>query len=145
MLGLTIYEPFRVLAPRNDFLGWFIGPRFLTGFREEVINLPKVDVTEEEKAFRLTAELPGIKKEDIKLEVKDGILSISAEHAEEKTEERGEFRWRERRSGSFKRSFWLPENVNENLIEAKVEEGVLTVTLPKVEEVEPRRIEIQVN
>jgi len=98
----------------------------------EVSNGIKTDVKESEKEYILEAELPGFKKEDITLETKNDILTIKARKEEkEEKKEKGYLR-RERRYGSFERSFTL-DGINENEIQAKYEDGILKVTLPKQE------------
>jgi len=92
---------------------------------------PAVDFTDTEKAYELTAELPGIDEKDIEVKVANGILSIKGEKQEEKEEKKKDYYLRERNFGSFERSFQLPDSVDTDKIEASFKKGVLTVTLPK--------------
>lgn len=106
----------------------------------------RTDIRDEGDHFLLEAELPGFQKEDIQLEVKEGVLTISAQH-EEKREDRddqGQYLCRERQVGSFVRSFDA-SGIQEDAIRASYENGVLTLILPKVAEIQPqsRRIAIQ--
>lgn len=103
---------------------------------------PSVDITENEKEFLIKAELPGIKKDDIKIQLHNGILTISGERKVEKKDEK-EHRI-ERFYGSFARSFSLPENVKEDTISAEHVDGVLQLKLPKSEPVKPKALEIKV-
>lgn len=146
MLELIKYRPHRSLLPVRDWTNFFFGPSLLSrGEEEEKSFLPRVDVTENEESFVLTAETPGLDAKDVKVELEEGILKLSAEHKEEKEEKKGNYHIKERRSGSFVRSFRLPDNVDPEKIEATAKDGVLTLTIPKVEPEEPKRIEIEVH
>ncbi len=97
-------------------------------------NMMQTDVRETDKGFELDISLPGFKKEDIKAELKEGYLTINAEHAENKEEkENGKFIRKERYTGHCSRSFYVGEEVTENDIHAKFENGVLTLSIPKKE------------
>src|SRR5690606_25751339 len=101
------------------------------------------DVKETPTHFIITADLPGMKKEDIKLEVKDGVLSIKGEVKEEKEEKGEKFYMKERKFGSFERKFQLPKNVDWNKIKAEYKDGILNTLIPKREEEKPMEIQIQ--
>jgi HSP20 family protein len=92
---------------------------------------PRVDVTEDEKAIEIAAELPGLAEKDVELVVEGGMLTIKGEKSEEKKEEKKEYHLTERRYGAFRRSFTLPDTVDEDKIAASFDKGVLKVTLPK--------------
>lgn len=106
---------------------------------------PAVDVLESKDAYLIRAELPGAKKEDIKVEVKDGKLVLSGERKAEKPAEGVEYRHTERVATSFWRSFSLPETAKPEGIEATYKDGILEVRVPKAEEAKPRQIEISVH
>jgi HSP20 family protein len=93
--------------------------------------VPAVDVVEKEKAYEITAELPGMDEKNIEIKVSDDILSITGEKSEEKEEKKKDYYLSERRYGSFERSFRLPEGVDADKIEASFKNGVLTLILPK--------------
>ena len=98
-------------------------------------DLMKTDVKETDKDYKLSVDLPGVKKDDLKAELKDGYLTISAtvnQNNDEKDEE-GRYIRRKRFSGSFNRSFYVGENVSEEDIKAKFENGTLMLTVPKKE------------
>jgi HSP20 family protein len=104
---------------------------------------PTVDVFEDKENLKIVMELPGVKPEDVKLSLENQVLTIQGEKkqvAEESSE-----RWHryERSYGSFERMFTLPSSVDAERIQAKVENGLLTVTLPKAERARPRQIEIK--
>jgi HSP20 family protein len=96
------------------------------------VNSMKADIKETEKEFVVEAEIPGVSKEDIKLELKDDRLTIAVEKNEETKEERDNYIRKERRYGSFSRSFYV-ENVKNDEVSAKYENGILSIVLPKSE------------
>jgi HSP20 family protein len=106
---------------------------------------PAVDVLESKDAYLIRAELPGMKREDIKVEVKDGALVLSGESKSEKPTEGVQYRHVERVAAKFWRSFSLPETVKQDGIEASYKDGILEVRVPKAEEAKPRQIEIAVH
>lgn len=115
----------------------------------ETTKSMKTDVIEENGNYRLEAELPGFQKEDIHVDMKNGNLTISAAHEENKDEKDGNGRYirRERRYASYQRSFRVGENLQPEDIEAKYENGVLTLVIPKKERLpqqeEVKRIEVK--
>jgi HSP20 family protein len=107
--------------------------------------IPAVDIAESEKAYELTAELPGMDEKNIEVTVANGNLIIKGEKQEEKEEKKKDYYMRERNFGSFERRFELPESVEADKIEASFKKGVLTLTLPKkVEAQKPaKKIEVK--
>jgi len=107
---------------------------------------PRVDIKELDGHYEITAELPGIPRDDIHVHVKDGVLTLEAETRQENTEEEeGRVIRQERRYGKFMRSFNLGGDVSESDIEASFTDGVLTLRAPKVIEQPPQRRRITVN
>ncbi|MGM0768278.1 MAG: Hsp20/alpha crystallin family protein [Pseudomonadota bacterium] len=105
---------------------------------------PAVDIKETPEAFTIEAELPGMSKDDVKVTVHDGVLSIQGERKhEEETNDKKHHRI-ERVYGSFLRRFTLPENVDDGSIKASFKDGVLSLTLQKAEPAEPKAIEVDV-
>jgi HSP20 family protein len=100
---------------------WFSGPR---GW------LPAIDIVRRNGELVIRADVPGIEPDDVKIEVEDGMLTISGEREESDEEEDGKYLRRERRYGSFSRSMTLPAGVDSSKIEAKVNHGVAEVTIP---------------
>jgi HSP20 family protein len=92
---------------------------------------PAVDVAEKDKAYEITAELPGLDEKNVEVKVANGMLTIKGEKKEEKEEKKKDYYLSERRYGSFERRFQIPEGVEADKIEATFKKGVLTVTLPK--------------
>lgn len=136
MANITRFDPLSDLvsfAPFGSFDDFFRVP----GVRSVVRNLPaepeiKIDVSEDDKVYRVKAEVPGVKKEDIHVTVEDNRVSISAEVKKEKEEKKGETVLRsERYYGMQSRSFTLMHDVDQGKAEAKYQEGILELTLPK--------------
>ncbi len=106
---------------------------------------PAVDIVEKEKAYEITAELPGLDEKNIEIKVADGRLTIQGEKQEEKEEKKKDYYLHERHFGSFRRSFEVPESVDADKIEASFKKGVLRLTLPKKPEaIKPeKKIEVK--
>jgi len=104
---------------------------------------PKSDILEDDKGFHLEVSLPGMKKSDLKIEIKKDILQIEGERKFEKEDKGKTYHRVESNYGSFKRSFTLPDHVNKDEVEAQFEDGILHLFLPKTEKLTPRSIEIK--
>jgi HSP20 family protein len=104
---------------------------------------PPVDIRETDEALVLTAELPGMTKEDVEITLENSVLTLSGERKIEKDTKGETWHRVERAYGGFSRSFTLPATVRTDRVEAAFANGVLTVTLPKMEESKPRRISIK--
>ena len=105
---------------------------------------PAVDATAKDGNLVIRAELPGVKPEDVDVSLHDNLLTISGERKAEQEEERGGYHIRERRYGSFSRSFSLPQGTDESKVRARIENGVLEVTVEGVGALqEPKRIQIE--
>src|SRR5215472_15104368 len=106
---------------------------------------PMVDVSEDDKAFHITADLPGITEKDINVTLSGDTLTIGGERREEREEKDRNYHFSERRFGSFRRAFSLPAGVDRDKIEANFKNGVLSVTLPKTPEAmqQQKRIEVK--
>lgn len=105
-------------------------------------RMPLVDIIERDEDILMKAELPGIKKEDLDISVTDNSVSISATKSEEKEEKRGEYYRREISRGMISRTVALPANIDSEKVEATFKDGVLELTLPKVERSKRRSIEV---
>jgi len=105
----------------------------------------KLDVKEDEKAFHVTADLPGLSEKEVEVTFHDGMLCIRGEKKIERDEKKDTWHIVERSSGSFSRQLGLPSNIDTDKIEAKFDKGVLTVSLPKMpdEKAQSRKIEIK--
>ena len=111
---------------------------------ENAVWMPMTDIFEDKDNFQLSLDLPGLKKEDVKISFINGQLKISGERQQEKDEKNGKYHRVERTYGKFFRSFTLPEKIKESDIQAEFREGQLTVTIPKAEEAKPKELEIKV-
>ncbi|MEZ4221349.1 MAG: Hsp20/alpha crystallin family protein [Polyangiaceae bacterium] len=105
--------------------------------------LPAVDIKEDDGAYHITAELPGMKVQDVSVEVDGNVLTISGERKFEKKSEKEGWHRVERRYGSFSRRFFLPDTVDGSKIDAKMQDGLLFVALPKAEVTKARKIQVR--
>ena len=105
--------------------------------------LPKTDFVETENQFEVTVDLPGLKPEEVNVELKNGELWISGKREEEKEEKGKTYHRVERHHGEFRRVMSMPSTINEEQVEAKFEDGVLKVTVPKTEQAKPKHIEVK--
>lgn len=140
--GLATWDP---LADFDEFFERMLPTRRLMG-REDTGGAfaPLMDVSENENEFVVTAELPGLSKDDIDVTVQDGVLTINAETKRERKEEKsGRVIRQERRYGRFVRSMRLGQ-IDEEHIRASYKDGVLELVLPKAAEAKPRRIDVDV-
>jgi HSP20 family protein len=106
--------------------------------------VPSVDVSETDGDYQIKAELPDVKKEDVKVTVENGVLTIQGERKQEKEEKGKKYHRVERSYGSFVRSFTLPDLVDEEKVKAEFKDGVLNLQLPKSEKAKPKAIEVKV-
>lgn len=106
--------------------------------------IPTVDISETDGEYLIKAELPEVKKEDVKVTVEDGVLTLYGERRQDKEEKGTRFHRVERSFGSFVRSFTLPESIEEGGVRADYKDGVLNLHLPKSEKVKPKAIEVKV-
>ncbi|HVY55142.1 MAG TPA: Hsp20/alpha crystallin family protein [Thermodesulfobacteriota bacterium] len=144
-MRIKVWEPFRSFRPfYGDFDKWF----------EQVANSntpaagtwhPAVDVYETEDSYVLKADLPGVSKEDIKIDVNNNTLTIKGEKKLEEKTEKDNYVRVERSYGSFSRTFALSDKVDSTNIKAAYKDGVLEVTLPKKEEAKPKEIKVEIN
>lgn len=158
MSALTRLNPFRTtewdsvrdLQEFENRLAGFFGrtPVRTNGDKNEAITVaewvPLVDITEDEKEYLIKAELPEIKKEEVKVSVENGVLSISGERKVEKEEKNRKYHRVERAYGRFERGFTLPEGADGTKITAEFKDGVLKVHLPKAESAKPKAIAVNV-
>lgn len=148
MTTLTRWSPFRELETLQDRLNTLFGRGMPRTSGEPAFGLtdwtPAVDVSEDEKEYLIKAELPEVKKEDVKVTVEDGTLRITGERKFEKEEKGRKYHRVERAYGSFERTFALPEDAKPDALAAEYKDGVLKVHLPKSEAAKPKPIEVKV-
>lgn len=150
-MSITRWDPFRELEDVNERLERLFGQSRLAKAgqgKEAFVSLdwaPSVDVAETPEAFEIKAELPDVKRDDVKVAVENGELRISGERRQEKEEKDRKYHRIERSYGTFMRSFVLPDNVDEAKLSATFENGVLNVRLPKAEKAKPKVISVKVS
>ena len=136
---LTRWEPFTELGELRSRFDRMFGE--LTEGRAHAWT-PAIDVMHDKGNLVLRADVPGIKPEEVKIEVEDDILTVSGEHEERKEEKEENFLRRERRYGSFRRSMALPAGVEAKKIKAKTHDGVVEVTIPLPKEASKETVTI---
>lgn len=153
MKTLEIWNPFRELDQVQSRLpffgrfpefGWFPKRVFGNGGITLPEWSPQVDITEDDKEYLVKADLPEIKKEDVKVTMEEDVLSISGERKAEKEEKNKKFHRVERSYGTFLRTFTLPEDTDAKKIAAEFKDGVLKVHLPKSPASKPKPVEVKV-
>lgn len=142
-------------APRRDLMGIqgemnrlfddFFGLQRKDEDREGLHWNPRVNIEEGKDRFEITAELPGLKRDDVKIEVKDHVLTLTGEKKVEKENKDRNVYLFERAYGRFCRTFTLPDNVDADKIDAEFKDGLLRIDIPKTEEAKPKEIEVKVN
>jgi HSP20 family protein len=105
--------------------------------------VPAVELSENDSRYTITVEIPGVKKEDVHVDLRDGVLVIHGEKKSEREEKKERSRYLERSYGSFSRSFTLPADADADRLEASFKDGVLTLVVPRSEESKPRTIAIK--
>jgi HSP20 family protein len=143
-MELVRWEPFdRLNKQINDLFGEGFGRSWTNSALTQWY--PAVDILEGKDSYVIRAELPGMKREDFNLEVKDGTLTLTGERKSDQPAEGLQYRHVERVEGKFVRSFSLPRTVKQADIQASYRDGILEIHVPKVEEVKPRQIEVTVH
>ena len=146
-MNLVRWNPFRDLEEMSERLNRMFGREMMPKKGEESLTavdwIPSVDIVETEKEYTIKAELPEVKKEDVKVSVEDHTLTILGERKQEKEEKGKKFHRIERSYGCFERSFNLPDDADEKKISAEFKDGVLNVHLAKSEMVKPKTIEVK--
>jgi HSP20 family protein len=148
MTALMRWDPFRELEEMSDRLNRMVTrPATRTNGKESLTVadwMPTVDISETDGEYVIKAELPEVKKDDVKVTLEDGILTIQGERRREKDEKTTKYHRVERSYGSFARSFSLPDQVDENGVKADYKDGMLNLRIPKSEKAKPRAIEVKV-
>lgn len=149
MNTLIRWNPFREFEAMQNRMSNLLARPLLPSGIDEPIGMgewtPLVDVEESDKEYTIKAELPEVKKEDVKVEIQNGSLRISGERKLEKEEAGRRFHRVERSYGSFERSFSLPEGTKKGDLKAEFKDGLLKVHLPKTEEEKTKTLEIPVS
>jgi HSP20 family protein len=145
----TRWDPYKEIADFERGLDRFINRAPSFGGADESIAAaawePLADISEDDKEFLVKAELPEVKKEDVKVTVEDGVLRISGERNLEREEKGKKYHRVERSYGSFLRAFMLPEGADASRIAADFKDGILMVHLPKTEKAKAKAVEVKVS
>ena len=150
MNAIMPWDPFKELDELQTRLSTLFGrsPLRKNGEKDEAMTVaqwaPLVDIVEDEHKYLIKAELPEVKKEEVKVTVQDGVLSLAGDRKFVKEEKDKKYHRVERAYGSFVRTFSLPEDADENKVSADFKDGVLQVHLPKSEKARPKNIEVQI-
>ena len=147
---MTRWNPFKDLEDMEKRLSTYLGrPAVRAEAGKEAMTVaewsPLVDIAEDDKEYLIKADLPEVKKEDVKLTVQDDVMTISGERKYEKEEKGKKYHRVERAYGSFMRSFTLPEDADGSKVNAEYKDGVLNIHLPKSEKAKPKSIEVKVS
>lgn len=147
-MNLTRWDPFRELEEMSNRLNRFFGQSMVrqltdTGGLSLAEWTPAVDVQETDGEYLIKADLPDVKKDDVKVEVQDNMISVSGERKQEKEEKGKRFHRVERAYGRFERRLSLPSEIDAKKIAAEFKEGVLLVHLPKSPTARPQTIDIK--
>lgn len=148
-MTLVRWNPSRELEEMSDRLNRMFNHQALpqVNAKETMVVadwVPSVDVSETDGEYQIKAEIPDVKKEDVKVTVEDGVLTIQGERRQEKEEKGKKYHRIERSYGSFVRSFTLPDLVDEAKVKAEFKDGVLNLQLPKSKKAKPKAIEVTV-
>jgi HSP20 family protein len=145
-MNLVRFDAFRELEEMSTRLNKFFGPSLrrqleVDGFTDWA---PATDVQETDKEYLLKADLPEVQKDDIKVGIEDGILTVQGERKQEKEEKNKKFHRIERSYGKFVRRFTVPLGIDESKVSAEFKDGVLNVRLPKSAAVKPHGLDVKV-
>jgi HSP20 family protein len=148
-MNMVRWDPFRELEEMSSRLNRFFGRQGLTAQPSENGDVfadwaPAVDVQETDTEYLVKADLPAVKKEDVKISVEDGILAVEGERKQEKEEKNRKFHRIERSYGKFVRRLAMPTDVDQQKVAAEFKDGVLNVHLPKSPVAKPRTIDVKV-
>jgi HSP20 family protein len=148
-MNLVKWNPFRELEDVSNRLNSLFGKlpaRTESGADMLAVAdwMPTVDISETDAGYLIKAEIPEVKKEDVKVNIQDGMLTISGERHQEKEEKNQKFHRIERAYGSFSRSFRMPDDADENTVNAEFKDGMLNVTLPKSKKAETKSVSVSI-
>lgn len=149
-MNLVKWDPLKELEDVSSRLNRLFGRSVArTESNQEMLALPEwtpsADISETDTSYLIKAEIPGVNKEDVKVTLQDGILTISGERRQEKEEKGKKYHRIERSYGSFVRSFRMPDDADESAVKAEFKDGMLNVTLTKSAKAKPRSIDVSVS
>jgi HSP20 family protein len=141
-MSLIHYKPTNLFDQFNDEMNRYLSSMRSTAANQEHDWTPAVDIQEEENGYLLSADIPGVNRNDVEITLEDGVLTVKGERKTESDVSEQGYRRRERIHGTFVRQFNLPDTVDTANISARVEDGVLQIAIPKQEKPEPKRITV---
>lgn len=149
-MSILRWDPFRELEDMNDRLNRVFGrPAATSGAGREALTkadwLPSVDISETDADYTIHAHLPGLGKDDVKVTVENGLLTMSGERKQRTEEKNRRFHRVETSYGKFVRSFALPDDADDSKVAAEFKDGVLNVRVPKTEKAKPKTVEVKVS
>lgn len=147
-MSLSLWEPLRDMDEFLNRLGPVMGGRRwgeMSGTERQFNWSPSADISETDDEYRIKAELPGVSKEDVRVAVENGVITLSGERHHESEDKSEKFHRVERFHGSFSRSFALPDNADAQHIKAESKDGTLLISIPKLPSAKPKQIEVKVN
>jgi HSP20 family protein len=142
-MAITRRKPRSDLARFENVIDQIFDPFFISDIEGSSVCCPVVDIYENDKEFVLTMELPGIKKDEFKVNIEDNVLTISGEKKQPTDVKSNNLYRSERTYGPFQRSFILPDGITEDKISAEFENGILNIVIPKLEKSRSKEIKIK--
>jgi len=148
-MNLMKWDPFRELEDVSNRLNRVFGRPLARMEPNEMFTvadwMPSADISETDTAYLIKAEIPGVNKEDVKVTIENGMLTIQGERKMEKEEKDKKFHRIERSYGSFMRSFRVPDDADESAVKAEFKDGVLNITLTKSAKAKPKAVNVSVS
>jgi HSP20 family protein len=139
-------QRFMSLIPRWNMFDLFFDDFGLTDLlNDKEVLMPAINISENDKEYVITGEIPGVDAKDLDVTLTDGILTIKGEKKQENQDKEDNYHCIERHYGSFERSFRIPEKIKKDKLDATYKDGVFKLSLPKAEVVEARKIEVKEN
>ena len=146
-MAIVKYNPFRELRTMQDQMNRMLDMAWNREFGEELkegVWQPPVDIYEDEDSVVIKAEVPDVDQKDIEVRIENNTLTLKGERKHSSEIKKENYYRVERYFGQFQRSFSLPQSINQDKVQASCEKGILTITLPKREEVKPKQISVEV-
>ena len=137
------WRPFGEMVSLRDAMDRLFEESVVTPKKGISTAMPKIDIKEKKDSVVVKAELPGVAEDDVEVEVIDNVMTITGEKKDEKEEEKEGYYYKESHTGTFSRSFTLPSEVKADKADADMKNGVLTITIPKVEAKQPKKVTIK--
>ncbi len=147
-MALVRWQPYGAVASLQDSINRLFHDAFPRSLGDDDLALsswkPVVDIFDRQDSIVIHAELPGITKEDVSIEIKENVLTLKGERSETKEVSEDKYFRKERSFGSFYRAFTLPSTINPDSIKATFKDGVLEIEIPKPEEQKPKQVQIKI-